>query len=202
MRPFQAACFDLGGVLIRIHHTWRGALRAAGLESSGDSVPLGGFPEFDRYQNGDVGHDEYFSALSRYLGVGTDEAVRVHMAVLREEYPGASELVAGLDSEGIVCGCLSNTNETHWGTFFDGSRYRFGPRLRVRVGSHIERASKPSPAIYNAFELQSSVPPEQIVYFDDGPANIAAALSRGWRAHLIDPAADTASQMRAALLRP
>lgn len=202
MRPYRAVCFDLGGVLIRIHHRWSGAMLAAGLEATGNHGPLGGFPEFDQYQNGDVGHDAYLSALSLHLGVEEGEAMRVHMAVLREEYPGVSELVSELEGEGIVCGCLSNTNATHWETFFDGTRYGFGPRLRVRIGSHIERASKPSPAIYGAFELQSGAPPNEILYFDDGPANVVAALGRGWRAHLIDPAGDTASQMRAALLRP
>jgi putative hydrolase of the HAD superfamily len=202
MPPYRAVCFDLGGVLIRIHHEWRGAMLDAAIDGVGDHGPLGGFPEFDLYQRGDVSRDAYIAALSRHIGVGHDEAMRVHMAVLREEYPGVRDLVRALCSEGVVCGCLSNTNATHWETFFDGSRYAFGPLLSVRIGSHIERASKPAPAIYRAFEEAAGASSGDIVYFDDGPANVSAARERGWRAHLIDPETDTAAQMRALLMGP
>ncbi len=202
MRPYRAVCFDLGGVLIQIHHSWEGALHAVGVGATNPVGPLGGFPEFDEYQNGDIGLDQYATALGDYLGVGSDDAVRVHMAILRDEYPGVTSLVRELHSEGVVCGCLSNTSAMHWTTFFDGVRYGFGPLLGVRIGSHIERASKPSPAVYEAFEAASLVSPQEIVYFDDGAANVAAALGRGWQAHAIDPLADTAAQMRYVLSRP
>ncbi len=202
MRPYGAVCFDLGGVLIQIHHVWSGAMRDVGLVVSHDYGQLGGFPEFDLYQNGDIGLEEYLSALSLHLNVGPDEALRTHMAVLRDEYEGVGGLIELLCSSGVVCGCLSNTNATHWETFFDGSRYAFGPKLEVRIGSHIERASKPAAEIYRAFESQAGVAPGEIVYFDDGPANVSAALGRGWQAHHIDSAGDTAEQIRGVLGLP
>lgn len=192
----RAVCFDLGGVLIQIHHRWLGAAHACGLTGVPDLGPLGGFPEFHAYQNGDIGRDEYLRALARELCVTPEVAMKVHMAVLREEYPGVTTLVQELVSKGIVCGCLSNTNESHWETFFDGVRYGFGALLTVRIGSHIEKASKPGTAIFEAFERGSRVSPEETVYFDDGAVNVEAARRRGWTAHLIDPQGDTADQMR------
>lgn len=199
---FRAVCFDLGGVLIRIHHEWAGAIVAAGLSCERDLGPLGGFAEFDGYQAGTVDEGDYLRALAAHLTIAPKRAMDVHMAILRKEYEGVGELVEQLCASGIVCGCLSNTNASHWATFFDGNRYSFGPQLTVRVGSHIERANKPSPAIYDAFERESGLAPHEIAYFDDGPLNVAAAAKRGWSAHLIDPAGDTAAQMRDLLHRP
>jgi FMN phosphatase YigB (HAD superfamily) len=199
---FSAVCFDLGGVLIRIHHEWSGALRAAGLACDRDLGPLGGFAEFDGYQAGSVLEGEYINALASYLDIDPLRAMDVHMAILREEYDGATALIQEVAETGILCGCLSNTNASHWATFFDGARYAFGPHLSVRIGSHIERANKPAPEIYAAFEREARVSPNEIVYFDDGLLNVSAARQRGWSAHLIDPASDTAAQMRALLLGP
>jgi HAD superfamily hydrolase (TIGR01509 family) len=199
---FRAVCFDIGGVLIRIHHEWSGALRAAGVACDRDLGPLGGFNEFEGYQAGSILESKYIKALAIHLDVDQRVAMDVHMAILREEYEGVSNLIQELTDDGIVCGCLSNTNASHWSTFFDGARYRFGPRLSVRIGSHIERANKPAPEIYAAFEREARVSPNEIVYFDDGLLNVAAAKQRGWSAHLIDPAGDTAAQMRALLLGP
>ena len=203
MRAWRVVCFDLGGVLIQIHHSWQGAIVASGILPS---VPareygaLGGFTEFERYQLGEVSHGDYVSALARYLGGTTpDDAHAVHMAILRDEYPGVSELVGRLVERGTVCGCLSNTNASHWEAFFDGQRYRFGPLLKVRIGSHIERAHKPDERIYRSFERAAQASGHEIAYFDDAPQNIEAALRLGWQAHLVDPGADTADQVRGAL---
>jgi putative hydrolase of the HAD superfamily len=202
MLPVKAVCFDLGGVLIRIHHRWEDALLAAGLESlaGNDHGGLGGFAEFDDYQAGEIGTEDYLSALARFLRT-TDSvgAMLAHMAVLRGEYPGVTSLIADLTEKGVTCGCLSNTNAAHWQTFFDGQRYAFGPLLTVRIGSHIERLSKPMPEIYRAFERASGAAGEDIAYFDDGESNVASARKLGWRAWTIDPQGDPASAMRVAL---
>ena len=202
MLPVKAVCFDLGGVLIRIHHDWVGALRAAGISVSEDCGygTLGGFAEFDLYQGGEIGTEEYLAALVEFLQVtDTAMAMRAHIAILRDEYPGVARLIEDLTARGVVCGCLSNTNSAHWETFFDGQRYSFGPMLEVRIGSHVERLSKPMPEIYRAFERASGVVGGDIAYFDDGETNVAAARTLGWRAWTIDPQGDPASTMRAAL---
>lgn len=198
----RAVCFDLGGVLIRIHHEWSGALRAAGVPSEGEHGALGGFSEFEGYQAGTVIEGDYLRALSAHLSIAPEQAMDVHMAILREEYEGVGELIEQLCTNGVACGCLSNTNASHWATFFDGKRYSFGPRLKVRIGSHIEHANKPSQMMYAAFEHASRIDPQEIVYFDDSRQNVEGAKYRGWSAHLIDPTGDTAAQMRAILFGP
>ena len=200
MLPVRVVCFDLGGVMIQIHHEWEGALSASGFPVTKPVGPLGGFSEFDLYQQGAVGETDFLAALASHLDLaGRAEARKVHMAVLREAYPGVDGLVAELVDCGIVCGCLSNTNASHWETFFDGGRYAFGPSLSVRIGSHLVGANKPDESIYPAFERECGFGGSQVAYFDDGPANVAAAKARGWQSWLIDANGDTAAQMRSAL---
>jgi len=200
MLPVQVVCFDLGGVMIQIHHEWEGALSAAGFPVPKPVGPLGGFPEFDLYQKGAVSEEGFLAGLARHLDLaGLREARKVHMAILQEAYPGVDTLVAELVDRGIVCGCLSNTNALHWETFFDGGRYAYGPSLSVRIGSHLVGANKPDESIYEAFERDCGFRGSQVAYFDDGPANVAAAKARGWQSWLIDAKGDPAVQMRSAL---
>ncbi|MCH7945127.1 MAG: HAD family hydrolase [Armatimonadetes bacterium] len=200
MPPAQAVCFDLGGVLIQIHHTWDAALAASGVRPGcpRDEIgPLGGFSLFGQFQRGEATLDEYLPALAEHLGGMTDaQALSVHQAILRDPYPGADRLVRNAKASGAVVGCLSNTNEAPWATFFEGGRYRFGPLFSVRIGSHIVRASKPDAAMYRAFVAGCGLSGGSIVYFDDGRANVDAALELGWRAHLVDPLGDTVAQIR------
>ncbi len=195
MTHVGAVAFDLGGVMVRIHHNWNDALRAAGHDSSKDLGPLGGFPEFDLYQSGEVSDQVFLRALSAFLETTEEEAHRVHLAVLREQYEGVDLLAQDLVDCGVLCGCLSNTNSLHWEALF-GSRYPFSSFLKVRIGSHIVGSNKPDAAIFETFEQACACEPSQIAYFDDGRANVEAAQNRGWKAWLIDPAGDTAIQMR------
>ncbi|MCH8979239.1 MAG: HAD family hydrolase [Armatimonadetes bacterium] len=200
MPPARAVCFDLGGVLIQIHEAWDGALAASGVRPAlarAEIGSLGGFSLFDRFQRGEATLDEYLPALAEHLGGMTDaQALSVHQAILRDPYPGADRLVQDAKASGAVVGCLSNTNEAHWATFFEGGRYGFGPLFSVRIGSHIVRSSKPDAAMYRAFESGSGLSGGSIVYFDDGRGNVEAALGLGWQAHLVDALGDTAAQIR------
>lgn len=45
---------------------------------------------------------------------------------------------------------------------------------------------KPQDAIYAALESQSGVHPQNLLFTDDRPENIAAAARRGWHTHLFD----------------
>ena len=88
----RAVCFDLGGVLIQIHHTWDEALAASGVKpaSSLDEIgPLADLAQFGEFQRGSIASEEYLAALAEHLG-GTSaaEALAVHRAVTRDAYPG------------------------------------------------------------------------------------------------------------------
>jgi len=198
----RAVCFDLGGVLIRICGTWGEALGVCGLQSQNPAadLSLSSFPGLEAHQSGALTEEQYFEQLAQYLGLsGSDEAVRVHEGIVKEEYHGAFEFVRELNENGLSTGCLSNTNEYHWRQLLDTERFPVMSELQVRLASHELALNKPDPEVFRRFEEEARVEGPEIVYFDDTAGHVEAAKSLGWRAYLIDPAEDPIAQMRQAL---
>ncbi len=111
-------------------------------------------------------------------------------------------VIAAIDAAGIATGALSNTSEPHWADLRGPqSRYPTVARLRHAVASHLARVLKPDVRIYRAFEAASGISGDRVLFFDDLPQNIEAARAVGWHAERIDPTADTAAQLMAALRR-
>ena len=54
------------------------------------------------------------------------------------------------------------------------------------VVSGEEQCAKPDPRIFAIAEARFGHPPEALFFIDDNPANVAAARSRGWQAHLFE----------------
>lgn len=208
----RIACFDLGGVLVRICRTWEEACARAGVEVR----QMDRFREpalsarrkdiHDRYQRGEIGCEEHFTELTRATGglYSAEEVRAVHDAWTLEDYPGVSALIDGLHGLGWRTACLSNTNASHWRILTQGdgaSRPRSEALAKVQtpMASHLLGASKPDEAIYAKAERGLEAGAAWIVFFDDLEPNVLAARRRGWAAHLIDPMGDPASQVRAAL---
>ena len=183
-----AVCFDLGGVLLRINHTWEEAARAAGvaIRPSDTPRPLNDSMALLRYQASELSEDEYASELAEWLGVTPSEAERVHMAIIGGEYPGAFELIHRLKSAAIWTGCLSNTNALHWRILGDPEACKAIGSLDAKLASHEIGLAKPDPAAY--LKVQELLPPgTRIVFFEDTLENVYAAASMGWEVFRIDP---------------
>ncbi|RYG43837.1 HAD family hydrolase [bacterium] len=197
----RLACFDIGGVLVRIARTWQEAAAAAGVSHrlSEEAVSLFTYAPLDTFQTGLTPYDLYLEQLAQDLGCDGEAADRCHSHILIEEYPGIPELLAQLKAAGWTTACLSNTNAPHWKELTDPSRFPTVAGLDYRIASHELNAAKPSPEIFDAFEARTGFAPRQITFFDDLPDNVAAAQAAGWDAHLIDPHGDPAAQMRAVL---
>ena len=54
---------------------------------------------------------------------------------------------------------------------------------------------KPDPAIYAVVEGDCGFVPEHLLFTDDRPANIAAAVARGWQGHLFERPAGLADRL-------
>lgn len=202
--PVRCVCFDLGGVLVRIAQTWGDAALAASVFIARGhlSTPLVQFSGLESFQRGALSGDEYLASLMDYLAVvSPEEAMAVHLAILREPYAGTLELVQDLESDSILTACLSNTNEPHWEAMSGSGRFPNIARLQNAALSHRLGLEKPQPEIYLALERMVSVRGEEIAFFDDSIANVEAARTLGWNAEHIDPHGDPADQMRVALTR-
>lgn len=194
----RVVCFDLGGVLLQINHEWRGAAQAAGVAfANSEAGRLIDFKAIDLYQGGDMSFADYLDQLAGYLGVDSlADAEAVHMAILRNEYPGVPELIAELNEAGLTTGILSNTSGPHWEHMGRAELFPGFNQVKVRVASHEAAVNKPDPAIYEAFMEAAQARPEEIVFFDDYQANIDGAEAMGWKGFRIDSTGDTVAQMR------
>jgi putative hydrolase of the HAD superfamily len=200
---YRLVVFDLGGVLVRICHTWQEVARTTGAVCALDpqgNTPLTAFPEFDLYQAGEVSLGVYLEALVRFTGCAAGDALRMHNGILVEAYPGTEELVTELEAAGIGTGCLSNTNEPHWIDLAMNGRFPAIVRLERKMASHLVGMNKPDPAIFRLYADTHGVRPEEIAYFDDNGPNVAAAREVGFAAFQVDSARDPAAQMRAHLV--
>lgn len=193
-------CFDLGGVLVRITLDMAEAAARAGVAIVGSPGKFMDYPPFIEFQAGRLSEDAYLIGLGEMLGCTAADALAVHNHILVEPYPGTLELIEALEANGVVCGCLSNTNAPHWQEMREGSRFPNVSRLSVAVASHEHQMEKPNAAIFERFrELAGWPHPDEIAFFDDTRANVDAARALGWRAWSIDPAEDTAEQMQVAI---
>lgn len=195
----KVVCFDVGGVLIRITYRWAEAAERAGVATRPDfpaDAKLWDAPFFVAYEGAQMGDGEYFEKLAAYLGdVSTADAKRVHNHIMVEPYPQVDQIVRDLNEQGFTTACLSNTNDLHWSDMFNSGRFPANEAINVRLASHLVGAPKPSPQMFQALEREAGATGNEVVYFDDAPANIDAALGFGWQAFHIDPEKPTADQI-------
>lgn len=211
----RVVCFDLGGVLVRICRSWSEACVKAGVAPrdpewlASEAWAQRRRAAGERYQCGLIDCDAYRAELSGAdeQGYTALELRRIHDAWTLEEYPGALELVRALNALPFVStACLSNTNHSHWVRLanLDGKgEYPSVAALRHRLASHLLGCAKPDPRIYElafvTFAAAGRLSPADVVFFDDLEENVAAARAAGWSAFCVDPAHDTAAQMRRSL---
>jgi len=160
----------------------------------------------DRYQRGELESDIYYTELSLAVDrlYSVTEVEQIHAAWTLQEYPGALELIGELNRlPQVSTACLSNTNSAHWRRLAgeDGrAEYPAVLALRHRLASHLLRCSKPDAIIYEraraAFFEPLAGRPEDIIFFDDLPENVASARAAGWTAFQVDPQANPPAQMR------
>jgi putative hydrolase of the HAD superfamily len=212
----KIVCFDVGGVLVRIHRSWPEVCRAVGLEPRGDwtgeAQLLAYQTLMDLFGTGQISEQEWSERLSiAFAGTYTPaELVRIHHGWTRGEYPGIGALVDELHAGGVETACLSNTTHSHWVRLLheeDGRPLPGAPafpavrRLRQHFASQLLGLAKPDPAIYHAFEAATGHAGAEILFFDDLLPNVTTARTLGWKAELIDPALETAPQLRRHLVR-
>lgn len=206
MSAGKIVVFDLGGVMVRVARTWDDAARRAGIPISRAEAGRSRLAElegFEPYQARQIGLQEYLQQLRLYLGLNTtEEALSVHQGILMEPYPGTLELVDALHAHGFRTGCLSNTNAPHWALLRSPDHYPAIAALQSAMASHEVGLGKPDPAIFRTFEATFGVNASEVLFFDDHPANVAAAKACGWDAYEVDPTGDPPTFARERLNLP
>lgn len=197
-------------MLVRIVSGWAEAHAIAGL----DHRPVLGSETFRRevrrlssaLQIGAIEPGRYFAEVARVSerGYTAVEVERLILAWQSTEYERVGEVVDALHEAGVETAALSNTNAVHWAELRPAAgeaRFPTVAKLRSAFASHIVGAAKPDAAIYEAVERETGVAGDGILYFDDVEEYANAARARGWQAERVDPAGDTAAQLRKHLVR-
>jgi len=211
-QEIKVVCFDLGGVIVRIHRTWADTCLAAGFEIRGNADQQ---VMTDRRRaitklmaTGEIEPDEWAARLSETLDglYEPEEILAIHYHWLIEEYPSIGEVIEMLNGNGFRTVCLSNTNALHWPRLVhvnDDDQARHGEvefpsilLLQEHYASHRLGFQKPDEEIYREFESRVGCTGSEILFFDDLPENVETAQRLDWRVGLIDPAGDPASQIR------
>lgn len=112
-----------------------------------------------------------------------------------EPVEGVPEIVYALRKAGVPLFCLTNFGDELFAQF-----RRANPIFDVFddiVVSGTEKIAKPDPRIYEIVEERSGRAGSDLFFTDDNPANIEAALERGWDAHLFTGASSLEAQLRA-----
>jgi len=207
--PVKVACFDLGGVVVRICSSWEEGCAAAGLDVRTGDITPDSIDEKSKLVHdltvGAIDGKAFFAALSAGVNglYSEQEFERVHRAWILGEYTGVGAIIRALRQRpSCAVACLSNTNDVHWAQLLGGGggRYPAIEALEHRGASHLFGLAKPDEAIYRAFEQQLNTSGDAILFFDDKQENIDTALAIGWRAQRIDPSIETAPQIHAALI--
>jgi FMN phosphatase YigB (HAD superfamily) len=208
----RCVCFDWGGVILRHCRSWNEACAHAGIPvRAGFDVPelVARRRQINHdFQLGAMDARTFFNAIAdATAGLYTpDEVIQVHRAWLTSEYDGLAEIIQSLNrSARVQTALLSNTNEAHWARHLptDGRPPDF-PTIGLinhRHASHLLGHAKPGEDIYRAFEAATGFVPEEILFFDDMPDNVATARRLGWRAEAIDHTRETAPQIGELLRR-
>jgi putative hydrolase of the HAD superfamily len=183
MSPFLY--FDLGNVLLYFDHeiTCRQMGEVAGLTAAEVRHVLFADGLLISYEEGRFSREEFYREFCRATQT-TAELQRLETAASDIFRLNASMLpvVTKVKDAGYRIGLLSNTCESHWRYITAHFTGLFPQAFDVLALSFRLGAAKPDERIYVRAADLAGVPPQEIFYCDDIPANVAAACRAGFDA--------------------
>ena len=228
-RDISWVVFDLGGVIVRIHHSWQHAAAAAGVRGATNSMhdlARAHAPNStsDAAPNS-TPHSMFDPTLHRADDFRTLVSEQQRGILSHDDFcSGVSQLTSGVLSAqdvarihtAVIVGAYDGVeqlvlqlNKRGLSTAcLSNTNHQHWQlmhsmaafnAIQHRHASHLFQLEKPNQAIFRAFESATQARSCDILYFDDLADNIAAATQAGWRAMLIDPHSETVPQIRRAL---
>ena len=176
-RPFDIVLFDLGGVLIELVGGHRLDELTQGRYRHGS---WGTIPIVQEFESGRVDAALFADTVMKTLDIrmSREEFLDDFRTWPRRLFPGAVELVEAVRAHHRV-GCFTNCNSVNW------------PRQRNSLGlahlfdvfllSYELGCVKPHPLVYERALEKLSVDPGAILFLDDSPENVEAAVRCGIR---------------------
>jgi putative hydrolase of the HAD superfamily len=192
--------FDLGNVLLYFDHeiACRQVAEAAGIGADAVRRLLFEGNLLARYEDGTLSRHEFYDSFCRETNTRA-EAELLERAASNIFTLNASmvPVVTKLKDAGYRIGVLSNTCESHWRFVTAHFKGLFPGAFDVLALSYELGAAKPDERIYLRAAELAGVPPGDIFYCDDIPANVEAACRAGFDAvHYTDTLGLTAELHR------
>lgn len=228
-RDISWVVFDLGGVIVRIHHSWQHAAAAAGVRGATNSMhDLARAHALNSTSDAapnSTPHSMFDPTLHRADDFRTLVSEQQRGMLSHDDFcSGVSQLTSGVLSAqdvarihtAVIVGAYDGVEQlvmqlnkrglsTACLSNTNHQHWQFMHSMAAfnaiqhRHASHLFQLEKPNQAIFRAFESATQARSCDILYFDDLADNIAAATQAGWRAILIDPHSETVPQIRRAL---
>ena len=228
-RDISWVVFDLGGVIVRIHHSWQHAAAAAGVRgatnSTHDLARTHALNSTSDAAPNSTPHSMFDPTLHRADDFRTLVSEQQRGILSHDDFcSGVSQLTSGVLSAqdvarihtAVIVGAYDGVeqlvlqlNKRGLSTAcLSNTNHQHWQLMHTmaafnaiqhRHASHLFQLEKPNQAIFRAFESATQARSCDILYFDDLADNIAAATQAGWRAMLIDPHSETVPQIRRAL---
>ena len=184
----RGVVFDLGGVLIQLDHARLGL----DVDRAAWHHWLLEHPVARAWETGGCSFDAFAKAVLAEFGSGSGlDVSNLDAEALAQRLqdwvltpgPETPALVAAL-RPGVRAYCLSNNNPLHWERL---SKLGVGEWFSETVLSYQVGVAKPDPAIYAELEARVALSEEALrggalLFLDDNPMNVRAALDRGWQA--------------------
>ena len=150
------------------------------------------------FDQGLIGADEVIRRIAARTGWPQGDVEAVVRAVPDEllPIPGTVVLIRDLRAAGHTLHFLSNMPEPYADHL--SAAYPLGEWFESGLFSGRVKQIKPNAEIFAMAERQFGAQPQDLLFIDDHPANIDAALSRDWQAFLFS---DAASARRELVLR-
>ena len=187
--------FDLGGVLVEFSGD-RDILPLLKVHASEEDVRA-------RWRNCELTEAFGLGKLSRQefgerfvrdwgLNVEPDRFLHEFRSWSRRLLPGATELLGSLRPR-FRLAALSNSNELHW----DRNTRDLGINdlFELALSSHQCGLSKPAPEFYLLALERLGASPDAVLFFDDVPANVAAASALGIRSFQVNGVEDVRTRL-------
>lgn len=179
----EAVIFDIGNVLIewqpeRFYDAEIGETRRRALF---DAVDLHGMNE--RLDLGEGFRDVIYETAEAYPEYGAE--IRMWhdrwIELANPVIPHSVKLLRALRAKGMPVFALTNFGVESYA--YAQTEFDFLNEFDQEFVSGRMRVTKPNPVIYQRVEEQSGIAPERLLFADDRPDNVTAALARGWNVH-------------------
>jgi putative hydrolase of the HAD superfamily len=195
---FDAALFDLGGVVLEIDFN---RMFARWAECSGEELEtIRARFAFDtfyaRHERGEIQAGEYFASLRSSLRIDLSDAQFAEgwTAIYVGEIPGVARLLRSLKDQ-VPLYAFTNSNATHMHVWANAYADTLKSFRRVFVSSEMGMR-KPDPQAFAAVSTAIGVSLDRILFFDDTRENVDGALAVGMQAVHVGSIEDIARAVR------